>query len=82
MDIIQQDIFGSASYIKEFEGVKKRFIKEAYGGNSFNTLQIVAIMVLFKPSLALSATDDPNKKARGLASEAHTLVSLFLKRIQ
>ena len=30
MDLIQQDIFGSARYIKEAEGVNKRSIKEAY----------------------------------------------------
>ena len=30
MDLIQQDIFGSARDIKEAEGVNKRSIKEAY----------------------------------------------------
>ena len=36
MDIIQQDIFGSASNIKEVEGMKKRLVKEMYGGKTFN----------------------------------------------
>ena len=38
MDLIKQDIFGSASDIKEFEVMKKRLIKEASGVKSFNTL--------------------------------------------
>ena len=57
MDLTQQDIFGSASDIKEAEGAKKRLIKEASGGKSFNTLEIVGRMILFKPSIELSATD-------------------------
>ena len=56
MDLIQQDIFESASDIKEVEGVKKRFIKEASRNKRFNTLDIVAIIILFKPYLVLSAT--------------------------
>ena len=82
MDLIQQDIFGSASEIKEVEGVKKQLIKEASGDKSFNALEIVARMILFKPSIALSTTDDPNKNARGVESASHTLVSPFLKRLQ
>ena len=39
-------------------------------------------MVLFKPYLALSATDEPNKNSRGVASLAQTLVLPFPKRIQ
>ena len=39
-------------------------------------------MFLFKPTLALSATDDPNKDSIGVASAAHTLVSSLLKRLQ
>ena len=38
MDLIQQDIIGSASEIKDIEGLKKRLIKEASGGKSINTL--------------------------------------------
>ena len=47
MDLIQQDKFVSASETREVEGVKKRLIKEASGGKSFNTLEIVAIMIFF-----------------------------------
>ena len=39
-------------------------------------------MILFSPHLALSATDKPNKNARGVASAAHTLVLPLLKRLQ
>ena len=38
MDLIQQDVFGSASNIKEVEVANKRLIKEASGGKIFNTL--------------------------------------------
>ena len=41
--------------------MKKRLIKEASGGNNFNTPEIVARMILFKPYLARYATDEPNK---------------------
>ena len=37
---------------------------------------------MFKPSLALSATDEPNKNSRGVVSAAHTLVSPLLKIFQ
>ena len=45
MDLIQQDIIGSASEIKDIEGLKKRLIKEAFLGKSINILQIVSIMI-------------------------------------
>ena len=82
MYFIQQDIFGSASKIKEVEVKKKLVIKEASGDNRFKTLEIVARMFLFKPYIELSATDDPNKNVIGVASAAHKLVLLLLKRIQ
>ena len=45
MDLIWQDVFESARYIKEVEGVNKLLIKEASRGNRFNTLEIVTIMI-------------------------------------
>ena len=57
-------------------------IKEASGGKSFNTLEIVTIMILFKPSLELYTTVETNKNAGVIASVAHTQVSPFLKRLQ
>ena len=62
--------------------MKKQLIKEASGGIIFNSLEIVARIVLFKKSLALSAIDDPNTNFRGVASAAHTLMSPLLKRLQ
>ena len=44
--------------------MKKWLIKEASGGKNFNTLEIFVRIILFKPSLALSATDLPNKNVR------------------
>ena len=82
MDLIQQYIFLSASEIKESKGVNKRLIKEASGGKIFNKLEIVARMIFLKPSLALSAIDEPNKNTRGVESSARTLVLLLLKRLQ
>ena len=67
MDLIQQDIFGSASNIKEVAGVKKWLTEKSTGGKIFITLEIVAKMILFKPSLALSATGEPSKNARVVA---------------
>ena len=61
MDLIQQNRFVSANDIKEVEGVKKHLTKEASGGKSFNTLEIVARNILFKPYLALPATDEFKK---------------------
>ena len=45
MDLIQKDIFGSASEIKEVEGVKKWLSKEASGVKSFKTLEMIARMI-------------------------------------
>ena len=62
--------------------MKKQLIKETSGGKIFNTLEIVARMILFKPFLVLSATDEPKNNARGVALAVHTLVSLLLKIFQ
>jgi len=51
MDIIQQDIFGKASEIKEVENVKKRLVKEAGGSKSYSSLEIISRMIFFNPSL-------------------------------
>ena len=51
--------------------MKKLLIKEASGGKNLNTLEIVSIMILFKISLALSATDEP-KKIREEKHQRHT----------
>ena len=81
MDLIQQDMFISSNKIKEVEGVKIFFTKEASGGKIFITLEIFARMILFKPYLALSTTYDQNKNTIGVASPEHTMVSQLLKII-
>ena len=62
--------------------MKKRLIREASVGKIFNTLETVSRLILFKPYLELSATEYPNKNARGVASSAHTLVLPFFRRPQ
>jgi U3 small nucleolar RNA-associated protein 20 len=71
MDIIQQDIFGKASEIKEVENVKKRLVKEAGGSKSYSTLEIISRMILFKPS----THSDTHM------SSIHTLVNPLLARL-
>jgi U3 small nucleolar RNA-associated protein 20 len=50
MDLIQQDIFGTASEMKEVQDANKRVIKEAMGVKSYDTLELMCGMVRFKPS--------------------------------
>jgi len=73
MDIIQQDIFGDASEIKEVEGVKKRLVKEAMGAKSFGSLELISSMILFKPSLHSTHLQ---------LSSIHAIVNPFLERLQ
>ena len=75
MDIIQQDIFGQASEMKEAESVKKSMIKEAAGVKSYSSLETLSRMVLFKPSL------HSNSQSTSFSS-VHMLVNPFLQRIR
>ena len=78
MDIIQQDIFGRASEMKEAENVQKRVIKEAVGVKSFSSLQIISSLIIFRPSLAISQ----GKKSAIFLTAVHALVSPFLERLR
>jgi U3 small nucleolar RNA-associated protein 20 len=80
MDIIQQDIFGGASEMKEVDSVKKNLVKEAMGNKSYSSLEIVGKMILFKPSLHTIRND--NTDHPGPLSAIHSLVNPFLQRIQ
>ena len=62
--------------------MKERLIKNSSGGKRFNTLENFARIIFLKPYIALSATYEPNKNSRGVASAAHTLVLPLLKRLQ
>ena len=78
MDIIQQDIFGRASEMKEAENVQKRVIKEAVGVKRFSSLQIISSLIIFRPSLAISQ----GKKSAIFLTAVHALVSPFLERLR
>lgn len=72
MDMIQQDLFGTASDMKEIESTKKRLVKEAGGAKSLDSLEIISRMILFNPS-----TVDQTQHL----SSIHILVEPFLARL-
>lgn len=79
VDIIQQDLFGSADDMKVVDSVRKNLVKEASGTKSFHSLELIAKMILFKPSM--------NKKTDAIQikesfSAVHLLVDPFLQRIR
>jgi U3 small nucleolar RNA-associated protein 20 len=74
LDLIQQDIFGTACEMKEAENVEKRLIKEAMGSKSLDSLEIISKLVLFKPSVA---TSDEKR----INSSAHVIVAPFIERL-
>jgi len=86
MDLIQQDIFGSASEIKEADNVQKRLVKEAGGAKSHETLELMAKYILFRPSLAAEAgSDDPGAETEGgnaPPSAVHAIVAPLLERLR
>lgn len=73
LDLIQQDIFGTSSEMKEVDHVEKRLIKEAMGSKSQDSLEIISKLIMFKPSLA-SSMDRMN-------SSAHVIVGSFIHRL-
>jgi hypothetical protein len=80
MDVIQQDIFGGASEMKEVESVHKRLVKEAMGVKSYSSLEIISRMILFKPSLhTIGHFKDGSPTS---FSSIHLLVHPFLQRIR
>lgn len=72
MDMIQQDLFGTASDMKEVESTKKRLVKEAGGAKSLDSLEIISRIILFNPS-----TVDHMQSL----SSVHALVEPFLARL-
>jgi len=80
MDLIQQDIFGSASEIKEAEDVRRRLVKEAGGAKSHETLELMSKHVLFRPSLAAEANHATNIESP--PSAVHAIVSPLLERLR
>jgi len=74
MDIIQQDIFGTASEMKEVETARKRLVKEAGGTKSLSSLELIGRLVQFNPSSVASSTSS--------FSAVHALVNPFLERLR
>ena len=74
MDIIQQDIFGTASEMKEVESTRKRLVKEAGGKKSLNSLELIGRLIHFNPSSTKSSSSN--------ISAVHILVNPFLERLR
>jgi U3 small nucleolar RNA-associated protein 20 len=70
MDLIQQDIFGEAQERKDAQGSKVRFVKEAGGAKTAHSLELIASMILFRPSMQL------------LSSSVHVIVTPLLERLR
>jgi hypothetical protein len=50
MDLIQQDLFGTARDRKDADGAKNRLVKEATGSKSMDSIELICRMLLFEPS--------------------------------
>lgn len=74
VDILQQDIFGTASEMKEAEATKKRLVKEAGGSKGLGCIEFVSRMIDFSPAKFVDASSN--------SSSIHTLVNPFLSRLQ
>ena len=77
MDLIQQDIFGIASEMKEAESVKKRVIKEAMGVKSYHTLEIISRCIYFDPSESVV-----NAYGVRTISSVQSLITPFVERLR
>ena len=76
MDLIQQDLFGTASEMKEAQDVQKRVIKEAVGVKSYDTLEIVCKLITFSPSASNSGHNIET------SSTVHVVVRPLLERLR
>ncbi len=74
MEFIQQDIFGTASEMKEVETAKKRLVKEAGGSKSLSSLELIGKLVQFNPSKVASS--------KSSFSAVHALVNPFVERLR
>jgi U3 small nucleolar RNA-associated protein 20 len=74
MDLIQQDVFGTARERKETDGAKKRVVKEAIGSKSMDSIELICRMLLFKPSSHAAAAKS--------VSAVHAVVSPVLQRLR
>jgi U3 small nucleolar RNA-associated protein 20 len=74
MDLIQQDLFGTARDRKDADGAKNRLVKEATGSKSMDPIELICRMLLFEPS---SHAADAKS-----VSAIHAVVSPLLQRLR
>jgi U3 small nucleolar RNA-associated protein 20 len=74
MNLIQDDLFGTARERREAEGAKKRFVKEASGSKSNDAIELICRLLEFKPSLAAEQESGP--------SAIHCVVMPLLGRLE
>jgi U3 small nucleolar RNA-associated protein 20 len=70
MDLILQDLFGSASETKDNTDASKRLVKEASGSKSSDAVEIISRLIVFCPS-------EPKDR-----SSVHTIVLPFLEKLR
>eukprot|EP00980_Cylindrotheca_fusiformis_P008869 scaffold1894_cov180-Cylindrotheca_fusiformis.AAC.2 len=74
MELIQEDLFGEANERRESKDTSVRFVKEAGGSKSLDSIEMVCRMVAFKPLDASKSS--PNR------SSVHCIVSPLLERLR
>ena len=74
MDLIQEDLFGEASERRESRDTNVRYVKEAVGSKSVNSVEMLCRLITFKPS-------DTTNGGIGKSS-IHCILSPFLERLR
>ena len=74
MDLIQQDLFGEAREFRE-ANANKKFVKEASGSKSNDSIEVMCRLLLFRPSNSAGSTF-------GFSSSIHLVVSPLLERLR
>jgi U3 small nucleolar RNA-associated protein 20 len=74
MELIQEDLFGEANERRESKETNVRFVKEAGGSKSLDSIELICRMVNFKPLDA--GNNGPNR------SSVHCVVSPLLERLR
>lgn len=74
MDLIQQDLFGEAREFRE-ANANKKFVKEASGSKSNDSIEVMCRLLLFRPSNSTGSTF-------GFSSSIHLVVSPLLERLR
>lgn len=77
MECINDDMVGIANDDRDAEGAIRSVIREAKGNKAYDTLEICARNILFRPTYALLRMDDPTS-----VSSVHSLVSPLLDMLR